>query len=447
VSLSQRSLRLWIFIFLLINALPLRAQMDPKMKMPQEDAKPMEMHMHMDMPMGGPAADLRENVLRHSTSGTSLEPNSVDPPMLMKMDGSWMFMVHGQVSIADQQQTGPRAHDKFFSDNWFMPMAMHSSPHGQLTLRMMLSLEPATISGRYFPELFQQGETAFGKAIVDGQHPHNLFMEIGALYDLKVSKHSLLTFYVAPVGDPSLGPVAYPHRASAAENPIAPLGHHLEDSTHIADEVLTTGLTWGKVHLEASGFHGREPDENRWHIEVGGLDSWSTRLTVAPAKDWAGQYSIGHLHSPEGLHPEENVLRQTASISYHHTWEPAAKPVSLDALVVWGRNHTIASPENSNGYLLEATAHIHQRHSVWTRIENVDRTTDLLGAQAPPEESVIGRVQAYTGGYAHHLYSTSWATAELGAQVTLYNTPTPLKTQYGDHPVGVATVLNIHLGH
>jgi hypothetical protein len=322
-------------------------------------------------------------------------------------------------------------------------MAQRNFKSGELTLRTMLSLEPATISGRYYPELFQQGETAFGKPIVDGQHPHNLFMEIAALYDRKFGEQTLLSLYVAPVGDPALGPVAFPHRASAAEDPLAPLGHHLEDSTHIADEVLTAGFTLRKIHVEASGFHGREPDENRWHIEVGGLDSWSTRLTIALAKDWAGQYSIGHLHSPEALHSTEDVLRQTASIAYHHIWQAG----SLDALALWGRNHTIASAENANGYLFEATAHLYERHAVWTRIENVDRTTDLLGASAPPEESVIGRVQAYTVGYAHRLYANQWMASELGAQGTVYATPPSLRTLYGDHPAGVAVVLNLHLGH
>jgi hypothetical protein len=158
------------------------------------------------------------------------------------------------------------------------------------------------------------------------------------------------------------------------------------------------------------------------------------------------QYSIGHLHSPEAQHPSEDVLRQTASISYHHQWSGESKPISLDALALWGRNHTIATPENANGYLLEATSHIHNQHSLWSRLENVDRTTDLLGADAPPEESVIGRVQAYTFGYAHHLFSNHWSTYELGAQTTVYNTPTPLRALYGDHPTGEAAVFNIHLG-
>lgn len=70
---------------------------------------------------------------------------------------------------------------------------------------------------------------------MDGQHPHDFIMELAALYDLKVGENGLLLFYFAPVGDPAMGPTAYPHRASASEDPIAALGHHLQDSTHIAN--------------------------------------------------------------------------------------------------------------------------------------------------------------------------------------------------------------------
>lgn len=186
------------------------------------------------MMMGGTAKTLEENVMRHTGSGTSLEPGATVPPMLMKMHGDWMLMLHGEVGIAEQQQTGPRGADKLFSVNWLMPMAQRSTPLGNLTLRAMLSLEPATISGRYYPELFQEGETAFGKAIVDGQHPHDFFMELSAMDDFRLGKHAVATLYAAPVGDPAMGPEAFPHRASAEDNPLAPLAHHLQDSTHIA---------------------------------------------------------------------------------------------------------------------------------------------------------------------------------------------------------------------
>lgn len=401
----------------------------------------------MPMNMGGAAGSFTDNVLRHEGSGTSLDPASGSRPMLMTMRPSgWMLMLHGEAVVAEQQQTGPRGRDKLFAVNWLMPMAQRSYEHGELTLRAMLSLEPATITGRYYPELFQQGETAFGKPIIDGQHPHDLFMELAGLYDLRATSHAIVTLYGAPVGDPALGPEAFPHRPSAGDNPLAPLGHHLEDSTHIAWDVATAGVSVGSgqrgVRIETGGFHGREPDENRWHIEVGAVDSWATRLTVAASKDLTAQYSIGHLHSPEQVHPEGDVLRETASVSYRH----AFGATSIDTIAVWGRNHFINSPINATGYLFEAALRDRGRQSAWTRIENVDRTTDLLEAAAPPVESVIGRVQAYTGGYAHRVWGCGNGSIELGAQLTGYGVPSRLIPLYGQHPVGVAAVLSLHLG-
>jgi hypothetical protein len=281
---------------------------------------------------------------------------------------------------------------------------------------------------------------------VDGQHPHDFFMELAVLYDYKIGAHGLVSLYAAPVGDPALGPEAFPHRASIGDDPLAPLGHHLEDSTHIADEVVTGGVAWGLgqrgVRVEASGFHGREPGENRWIIQAGAIDTWSARVTVAPGKDWSMQYSLSHLHSPESAHPAEDVLRQTASVAYHH----ATGSMVLDSIAVWGRNHTSGSAINANGYLLEAALRVKEKQIVWTRIENVDRTTDLLGAAAPPVESVVGRVQAATGGYAHRVWGWKDGSAELGGQFTGYGVPDRLIPFYGRHPVGVAGVFEVRLG-
>ena len=254
---------------------------------------------------------------QHASSGTDIEPISTPSAMLMHVHGSWTFMFHGEAFLNELQQTGPRGSDKFFSTNWFMPMAQRKSGKELLTLRSMLSLEPATVSDRRYPELFQQGETAHGTAIVDGQHPHDFFMELAAMFDYNLTEHAAISFYAAPVGDPAMGPPAYPHRASASEDPVAPLGHHLQDSTHIADDGVTAGLTYRDFRIEASGFHGREPDEYRWDIDSGAMDSWSARATVNPAKNWSFQYSIAGLHSPEALNPAQDIRRMTASLIYN----------------------------------------------------------------------------------------------------------------------------------
>ncbi len=403
----------------------------------QESMRGMQ-HQGMEMQ----PKSLVQSILHHSSSGTSAEPNSTPSPMLMTMKGDWTLMVHGAVWLNEVQQSGPRGHDKFFSTNWFMPMAQHELGLGQLTLRAMLSLEPATVTERRYPELFQLGETAFGRPIVDGQHPHEFVMELGALYDVKLGDNALLSFYVAPVGDPAMGPTAYPHRMSASENPIAPLGHHLQDSTHIAGEVVTAGLTYKKARLEASGFHGREPNENRWNIDAGKIDSWSLRATVNPAQNWSLQYSIGHLTSPEVLHPAEDVRRMTASVMYNR---PFAKG-NWATTLLWGRNQALGHRQVFNSYLAESTVRI-GRQNIWGRIENVDRTNELILGENPEPpgfgEQFAARVQAYTLGYDHEIGHVPHLSVALGGQLTLYGKPGFLDAIYGDHPVGGVVFLRL----
>ncbi len=389
----------------------------------------------------GTAATLIDEIEEHSDSGTSVEADSSNEPMLMSMHGPWMFMLHGLAFVVSQQQTGPRGADKVFSTNWTMGMAQRKAGPGTLTLRAMLSLEPATITGREYPELFQVGETAFGRPIVDGQHPHNFFMELAGIYDLRAGDHGLITFYAAPVGDPALGPPAFPHRASADEDPIAALGHHMQDSTHISGSVFTAGAAFRIVRVEVSAFHGREPGENRWTIVAGDPDSWATRLTVNPFRNWSAQYSIGRLHSPEAISPQEDILRMTASIDYHRSLARGDWASTL----VWGRNKMLPGGAIFSSYLLESRLRFASRNAVWTRIENVDRSNELLlaGNPAPPGfvEHFLARVQAYSFGYDRDILVTRRTRTALGAQVTVYGVPGMLQPLYGNVPVGVAAFL------
>jgi hypothetical protein len=384
-----------------------------------------------------------EEILHHATSGTSAEPNSTPMPMMMTKHGPWMLMFHANVFITDEQQSSPRGADKFFSTNWFMPMAERRLGPGQLTVRAMFSLEPATITDRRYPLLFQQGETAFGVPIADGQHPHDFFMELAALYDWQLTKQTLLSFYFAPVGDPALGPTAYPHRASASENPVGAIGHHQEDSTHISDDVATVGITYKFARIEASGFHGREPDEFRWNIDQGPIDSWSTRLTVQPGQNWSAQYSYGRLTSPEELFPNENQARTTASVMYNLPF----KAGNLASTVVWGRTRSIPDNGKENSYLLEATLQFLRRNYVWTRMENAGRSNELLIGENPLPpgftESPLTHVQAYTFGYDREFNFVPHLASAIGSQVTVYGVGAPLQPIYGSNPIGVNVFLRL----
>lgn len=382
-----------------------------------------------------------QEITDSASSGTSAQPNSTPAPMLMTTAGAWTLMFHANAFLVDVQQSGPRGGDKLFSTNWLMGMAQRSAGPGVFTARAMLSLEPATITDRRYPLLFQEGETAYGDPIVDGQHPHNFFMELAALYDWKLGEKSLLSFYVAPVGDPAIGPTAYPHRASAAENPVAPLGHHQEDSTHISYDVVTMGFAYRIIRLEASGFHGREPDEHRWEVSQGTIDSWSTRLTLQPGQNWSGQYSYARITSPEALFPTDNQERMTASMMYNRPLKRGNWATSL----IWGRTRSLTDGSVYNSYLLESTVRFRVRDYAWTRMENVDRSNLLLLCEnpLPPDfqERPVGRVQAYTLGYDHDFDVIPHLATALGAQITAYSVGDRLQPVYSAHPVGGAIFL------
>lgn len=175
-------------------------------------------------------------------------------------------------------------------------------------------------------------------------------------------------------------------------------------------------------------------------MDAGKIDSWSTRVTVSPAQNWSLQYSIAHLTSPEAIHPGEDVRRMTASVMYNRPFARGNWATTL----LWGRNSDLSGHQVFNGYLAESTLHFRSRNNVWGRVENVDRTSDLLGAAAEPPnapERFLARVQAYTAGYDREFSWVSRVSTALGGQVTFYSKPAFLTPVYGAHPVGVAILL------
>jgi len=375
--------------------------------------------------------------LMHLASGTSVNAAASPMPMVTTRFRSWNTMFMGVGFVVDTQQSGPRGGDKLYSPNLFMASAEHRvGTRGAFQADLMLSLDPATITGERYPLLFQTGETAFGKAIVDGQHPHTFIMELGLHYAYQLSENTTLSAYFAPVGDPALGPVAFPHRASAMELPEAPISHHWQDSTHIADEVVTVGITHKKVRLEASGFHGAEPGENRWIIEAGPIDSWATRLWFFPAKNWAAQVSVGRITHPEALEPGDKV-RATASLQY-------IKPMpggSWASTFVWGRDHNTATQRNLHSYLVESVLPVTRGNFITGRAELVDK--DELFAGQPDIERRLDllygstfRIGAYTLGYTRDVALFRFVETGVGANFTTYSLPDAIKPYYGSRPLG-----------
>ena len=362
----------------------------------------------------------------HEGSGTSWQPASVTGHEWMWVRGGWELMAHGAIFIDYNQQGGPRGAGKAESVNWGMLMEQHRLGRGTILFREMFSAESLTSPHPGFPELFQTGETYHGEPLVDHQHPHNVFAELAALYTLPLTEKVSWELYGGPSAEPALGPVTYIHRASAAELPLAPLSHHLQDSTHTSFGVVTTGFVIHRVKLEASAFNGREPNEQRWSIQLAALDSWSGRASIAPGRNWVAQYSIGRLEHPEALEPGSQ-WRQTASVEYNRPLHDGSWASSL----IWGRVHKIATGANLNSYLLESTLNFRERNYVFSRLELVDK--DELFPQATVVSTY--RIGAYTFGGVRDLIANKVWQMGLGADVTLYSKPAALDASYGKQPV------------
>jgi len=374
----------------------------------------------------------------HASSGTGWQPASVPNYMWMTQAGNWNIMVHGQVFLTFNHQGGPRGAGKAESVNYLMTMEEHRLGSGTLLLRQMFSAESLTSPHPGFPEVFQTGETYHSQPLVDHQHPHNVFAEISALYTVPISEKVKWQVYGGPAAEPALGPVTYLHRLSASENPAAPLGHHLQDSTHTSFGVVTTGLIIDRFKIEGSAFNGREPNENRYTVQFAPLDSWSFRVNAAPGRNWTAQYSYGRLMHPEALEPG-NERRQTASVEYNRPLAQGNWATSL----VWGRKHKEADRTNLNSYVLESTLNFWHRNYLYTRLELVDK--DELFPAAPVHPAF--RIGAYTFGGVRDFLQNRTGQIGIGADVTVYSKPGVLDPVYGTNPVSVHVFLRLRPGH
>jgi hypothetical protein len=387
----------------------------------------------MNMPQ--PAEDWMPSV--HISSGTAWQPAATEGHLWMKSLHGWDIMAHGVVFAGYNQQGGPRGASKAESVNWLMLMEQHNLAGGTILLREMFSAEPLTAPHPGFPEIFQTGETYHGQPLVDHQHPHNVFGELALDYTHPISGRISWLFYGAAAGEPALGPAAFMHRASAAELPMAPLAHHLQDSTHISFGVLTTGLVISRFKFEGSVFNGREPNEKRYSIQFAALDSWSARLSLAPSRNWTAQYSYGRLEHPEALEPGSQH-RQTASVEYVRPFSKGSWATSF----IWGRVHRVADAHNLNSYLLESTVNVNVKNYAFSRLELVDKDELFPNDLSHPNY----RIGAYTFGGARDLVQNRLWQFALGADVTFYSKPATLDASYSAHPVSFQVFLRARPG-
>ena len=424
-----------------------RMQMHDTSHMQMSDTSPMQkpgmahgqradtgsMGMSMDGPLG--------ISMERMGSGTTWTPDAVMLPSRHLMAGEWNVMLHGFAFAQYDRQSGPRGRGQFGSLNWAMIMASRSVAGGHLQLRFMPSLDAATVGKCGYPLLLQTGETCNGQPLEDRQHPHDLFMELGALYERELSSRVAMLLYVAPAGEPALGPVAFMHRPSAMDNPFAPIGHHWQDATHISFGVLTTGIYSRTLRLEASAFNGLEPDENRWDFDPIKINSYSTRLTVNPNASWSFTSGYGTILHPEPGDPNHKLQRLVTSAMYgKHLNDDGQWATTL----IYGANK-----ENSwsNSALIETEAVLDRKSTLFGRAELVQKSAAELVLPAFSADRLFN-VGSVSGGYIRELFRGGGVTIGLGGSGTVNFVPSALEPAYGSRtPLGGMIFLRLRPYH
>lgn len=374
-------------------------------------------------------------------SGTSWLPDAAPMHAVHASAGAWTIMTHGTGFLQYDKQGGPRGNTQIGSINWAMLMAARNLAGGRLQFRGMASLEPFTIGSGGYPLLLQTGETYRGEPLVDRQHPHELVMELAAQYERAVSRDIAVSLYAAPVGEPAVGPVAFPHRPSAGNDPFAPLSHHWQDATHVVFGTVTAGVFTRTLKLEGSVFNGREPDENRTNFDYAGrsLDSYSARANWNPTAQWSFSGWFAYMKSPEALEPDASVHRFGTSVLHSRI---LAGGGALSLAAVYGANqHEGGHAEPS--YLLEGNLDFRGVHSVFGRVERVRKeSSDLV---LPASAGVdAANVTELAFGYARDLNRTGALRLGVGVRGAVNFVPEALADAYGSRaPTGFAVYFRI----
>jgi hypothetical protein len=374
---------------------------------------------------------------RHG-SGTAWLPDASPMRGAMRRIAGWNLMLHGNFFAGYDYADTEGGTGELVSQNWLMGMAGRTLGGGELELRTMLSLEPLTLGDDGYPLAFQTGETLDGEPLIDRQHPHDLFMELAGRYQRELGSGIAFDVYAALAGEPAIGPVAFPHRPSAMPDPLAPLGHHWLDATHISYGVLTAGLFTRVAKLEGSWFNGREPDEERYDLDLRAFDSYAARLSVNPAARWSLQASYALLDSPETLHPEESVQRITASavhaakLGEHMAWTSSAA-VGLN----------ITDDVTTRAVLAETALDAGKLGVTFVRAEHDLKAGEDFGLTGPMAESTLP-IYALSLGHVHPIADLGGVEAGLGARGSIAYGPAELESRYGTRwPLGAMAFVQV----
>ncbi len=399
----------------------------------------MDTSAHAGHDMGAATGALGSYPMTREASGTAWQPDAAAHGGVHVMTGDWMLMGHATLNGVYDWQEGPRGDEKAFVSGMFMGMARRDFAASALQFRAMVSPDPL-MGKRGLPLLLGSGETADGRTpLVDRQHPHDLFMELSGSYSARLSETQSVFVYAGLPGEPAFGPPAFMHRQSISDSPETPISHHWLDSTHITFGVVTAGYVHGAWKVEASRFHGREPDESRFDIETGPLDSTAVRVSWNPTPRWSLQASWADVTSPEQLEPADDQTKWSISAIYT---QPIASGGWWSTTVAWGRRS--GDHQWLDAFIAESALNLKE---VWTVFARAERTeTNELLTSAGGHHGPVFTVSKGSLGVIRDFPLSTNTKVGVGALYAFNFLPQALKPSYGSNPSGAMVFVRFKVG-
>jgi hypothetical protein len=311
----------------------------------------------------------------------------------------WKPFFEGAAFLTHASQAGPEeSQNKVFSTNWLEAGAEQRSGNLTIVVGTRVSLEPFTIPREGYPQLLQ-----YAPPLVDSMRAQDLVQEAAVGLQWKMAR-----VYLAPVGEPPLGPENFAQRVSSADFAEAPFSYDVQESFHVATRVIGLGFGTDSVALDGAVFHRSLSAGRHTSIDDGDIDSWSARLMFAPRGRLSAQISAGRLG-------DEDTDISTASMTYHGS--------AVATSLLWTKQG------DSYAYGIE-TSMRYGRSTVLGRGEWVDRPAGVFTADQR-------RMAHVTLGYIFDVFRTSTQRAGAGINIDYHSSTHDLIRDYGHKPQGV----------
>ena len=362
-------------------------------------------------------------------------------PLAMPSMSMRMLMVHGNIFGVFVSEQGPRGRDSLVAPNMVMAdLGSSWGEHHYFNLDLMGTAELWTFPDAGYPELLQIGETnKQGMPFLDAQHPHSspiMGVTLSDTISFGPEKNHLKVFF-APRGESTDGPIAFMHRETGMVNPDAPLGHHIgQDVGHISSTVIGASVKWGATRLEASTFHGAEPNPEAVNLPLGSPDSFALRLIEEFDPQFTAMISAAYVNNPEPDEPDVGYENRYSASLYTQArvfsdWSFAN---TLIAGLVQNYDHATTLVSFGEEFVFKGVS-----ARIWGRAELLQRTPAELEIQTSGNPNQGEFVGALTLGYTQKIASFGNGvgnTTELGVggSVTKDGLPGDYIQAYGGNP-------------